>query len=106
MRALVVVSIILALGACSPSTPVYVYVRTSSVVVTVTVRSDSRVQVGEWLPLRASRATSGHWEKVRFVDVPQGLRWIGYVPPEYEPEVAANLRWFAEPLLADGKPHQ
>ena len=98
MRALVVVSIILALGACSPSTPVYVYVRTSSVVVTVTVRSDSRVQVGEWLRLRASRATSGHWEKVRFVDVPRGLSWIGYVPPEYEPEVAANLRWFAEPM--------
>jgi hypothetical protein len=96
MRALVL--LILALGACSPSTPEYVYVRTSSVVVTVTVRSESRVKVGEWLRLQASRATSGHWEKVHFSDVPQESAWIGYIPPEHEPEVAANLRWFAEPM--------
>ena len=56
------------------------------------------MQVGEWLRLRASRATTGHWKEVRFVDVPQGVPWIGYIPPEYEPEVAANLRWFAEPM--------
>ena len=26
------------------------------------------------------------------------MPWMGYLPPENEPEVAANLRWFAEPM--------
>jgi hypothetical protein len=56
------------------------------------------VKVGEWLRLQASRTTSGNWEKVRLADVPPESAWIGYIPPEYEPEVAANLRWFAEPM--------
>ena len=98
MRAFIVALTLLILGACSPTTPEYVYVRTSSVIVTVTAQSDSRVQVGEWLRLRATRAASGEWKKVRLADVPEGAPWIGYIPPEHEPEVAANLRWFAEPM--------
>jgi hypothetical protein len=88
----------LALSSCNPSAPEYVFVRTGSVVVTVTAQAESRVQVGKWLRLRASRATTGHWNKVRFVEIPNGTPWIGSVPPQYEPEVAANLRWYAEPI--------
>ena len=98
MRTRQVALLMLALGGCSPSTSEYAYVPTSSVVVTVTARAESRVQVGEWLRLSASRATTGHWNKVRLVEIPEGTPWIGAIPPQYEPEVAANLRWFAEPM--------
>ena len=98
MRELVVALMILGLMACDSNAPEYVYVRTESVVVTVTVQSEPQVQVGDWLRLRASRTTTGRWKKVRLVDVAEGSPWIGYIPPEYEPEVAANLRWFAEPM--------
>jgi hypothetical protein len=96
-RLLVVALMILGLSACDPSPPEYVYIRTDSVVVTLMVQSESAVHVGDWVRLRASRTTTGHWERVRFADVPQGSAWIGYVPPEHEAEVAANLQWFAEP---------
>ena len=98
MRSRVVALVMLALGGCSPSSPEYVYVRTSSVAVNVTARAESRVQVGEWLRLNASRATTGDWNRVRFADVDEGMPWIGYIPPQYESEVAANLRWFSEPM--------
>lgn len=98
MRTRVVGLVILALSGCSQSAPEYVYVRTSSVVVTVTAQAESRVKVGEWLRLHASRATTGHWDKVRFVEIPEGTPWIGNFPPQHEAEVAANLRWFAGPM--------
>jgi hypothetical protein len=91
----------LALAACRPApvdeVPEFVYLRTESVVVTVEVHAAERVQVGEWLTLRASRSTTGPWRQVRFKDVAQDTPWIGYVPPEREEEVAASLRWFVEP---------
>ena len=90
----------LTLLACDSGTPEYVYVRTSSVIVTVTAQSESRVRVGEWLRLRANRRTTGQWQRLRFADVPKDTPWIAYIPPEHEPDVAASLRWFAEP--ADG----
>ena len=98
MRTCGVALAMLALGGCRPSTPEFAYVRTSSVVVTVTARAQSRVQVGEWLRLHASRATTGHWNKVRFVEIPEGAPWLGDVPAKYESEVAADLRWFVEPV--------
>ena len=92
--------IALLLAACDPGTPEYVYVRTSSVMVTVTVQSDSRSRVGDWLRLRAARAVKGEWRKLRFADLPKDAAWLAYIPPEHEPGVAASLRWFVEP--ADG----
>lgn len=77
--------------------PEYVYLRTDSVVVSVTVRAEGRVGVGEWLPLKARRTTVGEWKKVAFREVEEGGAWIGYVPPPHEEEVAANLHWYAEP---------
>ena len=96
-RSLVALMLVVA-GACTERPPEYVYLRTEAVAVTVTARSAPRVRVGEWLPLSASRSARGEWQKVRFIDVPQGTSWIGYVPPEHEDEVAANLRWFADPM--------
>ena len=89
--------LMLFLTACGSSAPEYVYLRTSSVVVTVTAQAESRVRAGDWLRLRASRATTGEWRKVRFADMPKDTPWLGEIPSALEPEVAANLRWFAEP---------
>jgi hypothetical protein len=92
----------IALLACDPRTseqkPELVYLRTDSVTVEVTVRAESTVAVGDWLRLNASRSTSDGWRKVAFEEVPPGTPWIGYIPPAHEIEVAANLRWFAEPM--------
>ena len=100
MRLTAIALLALSLAACDSGAPEYVYVRTSSVVVTVTVQSDSTTRVGDWLRLRASRTVRGEWRKLRFADIPKDVAWIAYIPPEHEPGVAANLRWFAEP--ADG----
>src|SRR5687768_12297150 len=55
----------LALLACDPRTseqkPEFVYLRTDSVTVAVTVRSAPTVAVGDWLRLNASRSTSEGW---------------------------------------------
>ncbi len=99
MRYLAGAAIVLTLCGCSTGeSPERVFIRTESVVVAVTVRSGARVAVGEWLPLTATRSTRGDWEEVRFADLEEGVPWLGYRPPENEPEVAANLRWFAEPM--------
>jgi hypothetical protein len=99
MRYLAGAAIVLTLCGCSTGeVPEHVFIRTESVVVAVTVRSEARVAVGEWLPLSATRSTRGDWEEVRFADLGEGVPWMGYLPPENEPEVAANLRWFAEPM--------
>lgn len=100
MRSIGITLIALSLGACDAGTPEYVYVRTSSVIVTVTAQSESRVRAGEWLRLSASRTTTGQWQKLRFADVPKDVAWIAYIPPAHESDLAASLRWFAEP--ADG----
>jgi hypothetical protein len=97
MRLTAIALLALSLAACDSGAPEYVYVRTSSVVVTVTVQSDSTTRVGDWLRLRASRAARGEWRKLRFADLPKDAAWLAYIPPEDEPGVAANLRWFAEP---------
>lgn len=98
MRSIAIALMVLSLAACDSGAPEYVYVRTSAVTVTVTAQSESRVRVGDWLRLRASRATAGQWQKLRFADVPTSTPWIAYVPPEHESDVAASLRWFAEPM--------
>jgi hypothetical protein len=100
MRSIVIALIVLSLAACGPGAPEFVYVRTSSVTVTVLAQSDSRVRAGDWLRLRASRATTGQWQKVRFADVPNGVAWIAYLPPAQESGLGPSLRWFADP--ADG----
>lgn len=101
MRIVQSIVVAAALGACRPAqieeVPEFVYLRTESVVVTVSVRSETQVKVDEWLKLRAIRTTSGQWRKVLFKEVPENTPWIGYLPPEREAEVAANLRWHAEP---------
>jgi hypothetical protein len=101
-RVRTILAVALAGCACSPAdrgekAPDFVYLRTDSVSVTVTVSSDEQVQVGTWLPLRATRTTTGEWRRVQYREVPAGTAWLGYVPPEREDEVAANLRWYVEP---------
>ena len=96
LPALVVLALVAT--ACTEPTPEFVYVRTESVDVVVTVRAQSRVPVNTWLPLRASRTTTGEWRRVPFSEVGPDTPWIGYVPPAKEDEVAANLRWHVEPV--------
>ncbi len=85
-------------AGCVEPTPEFVYLRTDSVRVVVTVSAESPVPVGTWLPLRASRAISGEWRKVPFAEVAPDTPWLGYVPPPTEDEVAANLRWYIDPV--------
>ena len=91
-----------ALSACSScdlreKPPEFVYLRTDSVKVNVTVYSEAQVQVDRWLPLRATRTTTGEWRKVAYREISQDAPWLGYMPPEREDEVAASLRWYVEP---------
>ncbi|MGE3926862.1 MAG: hypothetical protein AB7G13_28380 [Lautropia sp.] len=101
MRILQSIVVATALGACKPAqieeVPEFVYLRTESVIVAVTVSSETQIKVDEWLRLSAVRTTSGEWRKVPFKEVSENTPWIGYLPPEREAEVAANLRWHAEP---------
>ena len=85
-------------AGCGETSPEFVYVRTDSVTVVVTVRAGNRVPVNTWLPLQASRTTTGEWRKVPFTEVAPDTPWIGYIPPPREDEVAANLRWYVEPV--------
>lgn len=100
LRSTVIALTALSLAACDSGAPQFVYIRTPSVTVTVTAQADSRVRVGEWLRLRASRATTGEWQKLRFADLPKDTAWLAYIPPAQESDLAASLRWFVEP--ADG----
>jgi hypothetical protein len=97
MRSIVIGLIALSLAGCGSGAPEFVYVRTSSVTVTVIAQSESRVRAGDWLRLRASRATAGQWQKLRFADLPKDAPWIAYIPPAHESDLAASLRWFADP---------
>jgi hypothetical protein len=92
----------LVASACgSQRTPEFAYLRTDAVKVDVAVSAEAaEVRPGDWLPLHATRTTTGEWRKVPFREVPEGAAWLGYVPPAREEEVAANLRWYVEP--ADG----
>ncbi|RPH54738.1 MAG: hypothetical protein EHM89_18150 [Acidobacteria bacterium] len=91
-----------AVSACSPAdapeeAPEFVYLRTDSVKVAVTVHAEAQVHVDKCLPLRATRTTTGEWRKVPYREVAEGTPWLGYVPPERENEVAGGLRWYVEP---------
>lgn len=52
--------------------------------------------VGEWITLHAKR-WSGPWKRVHAKEAPPGPDTLTWQPDEYEPEVAANQRWFVEP---------
>ena len=97
--------VLAALLACGPfgvpeQTPEFVYLRTDSVIVSLTVFAEAQAQVDRWLPLRATRTTTGEWRRVPYREVAENTPWLGYAPPEREDAVAASLRWYAEP--ADG----
>lgn len=77
--------------------PEYVYVPTNDVVSKVVVRADREADVGDWVELRATRDTSGHWEKVKWSELAEGVQWYPFVPNGLELEVAANLSWKVEP---------
>ena len=95
------VAVMFAVLACtSDDPPEFVYLRTESVEVKVIAYAEAQVPVGTWLPLRATRTTTGDWRRVPYRDIAAGTPWLGYVPPLREKEVAANLRWYVDP--ADG----
>jgi hypothetical protein len=100
VRALLVAAC--AVSACRPGDrlekpPEFVYLRTDSVNVSVTVYSDDQAQVDMWLPLRATRTATGTWRRVPYREVEVGTAWLGYVPLEREDDVAASLHWYVEP---------
>jgi hypothetical protein len=94
------IQLFLALGflaACSgPPPPQKVFVPGPHVNTTISISvSATRVAVNEPVFLFATRRTEGYIE-VPYGDLPEGVRWWRKMPPAYEKEVAANLRWIAK----------
>jgi hypothetical protein len=89
---------IIASIACSER-PSRVYVAGESfrhgVHVTTAQGETARVKVGESLRLHASRR-SGPWVEKAAKDVPDDGCWLS-PPLDHEPEVAASLKWTADP---------
>jgi len=84
---------------CSDVPPV-VFVPGSTFRESLFVASESglraSVAVGEPLILHAERI-SGPWRQISRDSLPAGACWLRSAPPEYEPNVAANVRWEVAP---------
>ena len=92
------------LVACSqdsgiPAPEDFVFVPAKDYTISVEIVVPHEAVVGEWIPLRATRR-SGPWQRLRYAEVAPDTKWFVVPPPEYESEVADNLRWLTEPLGA------
>ena len=91
------IGLVLAAGCYDPPPPERVFVPGPEMKSSVTIAvSAKRVAVDEPVVLFASRTTSGFVEEP-YEDVAPGVQWWRQMPPAYEKEVAANLRWIVKP---------
>jgi len=67
----------------------------ASVSITVAASTLTTV-VDEPVVLYASRRTGGYVQ-IPNAELPAGVRWWRQLPPAYEEEVAANLKWIVKP---------
>ena len=89
--------LILVAGCYDPPPPEKVFVPGPDVSTTVTISvSTTKAAVDEPVILYASRMASGFVE-MPYDNVPSGVQWWRQMPPAYEKEVAANLKWIVEP---------
>ena len=89
--------LVLVVGCYDPPPPEKVFIPGPDVSTTVTISvSTKKAAVDEPVILYASRTSSGFVE-MPYNDVPSGVQWWRQMPPAYEKEVAANLKWIVEP---------
>ena len=89
--------LVLVVGCFDPPPPEKVFVPGPDVSTTVTISvSTTKAAVDEPVILYASRMASGFVE-MPYDNVPSGVQWWRQMPPAYEKEVAANLKWIVEP---------
>jgi hypothetical protein len=90
----------LALSACDPPPPKQVWVPgvdfEATLRVEVVIDEAAAPRVGQWIPLRAERAT-GPWRLVEYEALSRGAPWLREPPPPLETGVEANVRWIVEP---------
>ena len=80
----------------SVARPEFVYVPAGNYKISVEITVPREAVVGEWITLKATR-TSGPWKLAKSEELAPGTTWFIKPPPEYEREVADNLRWLTEP---------
>jgi len=87
----------LVAGCYDPPPPARVFIPgpDANVAITIAASATSAV-VDEPIILFASRRTSGFVE-TPYTDRPDGVQWWRQMPPAYEKEVAANLKWIVKP---------
>ena len=91
------IGLVLVGGCYDPPPPAKVFIPGPDVSTTVTISvSTKKAAVDEPVILYASRTSSGFVE-MPYGDVPSGVQWWRQMPPAYENEVAANLKWIVEP---------
>jgi len=84
-------------GCYDPPPPQRVFVPGPDASISVTISvSTTKAAVDEQIILFASRRTSGFVE-TPYADRPDGVQWWRQMPPAYEKEVAANLKWIVKP---------
>ena len=93
----IIVGLVLVVGCYDQPPPEKVFIPGPDVSTTVAISvSTKKAAVDEPVILYASRTTSGFVE-IPYNDVPSGVQWWRQMPPAYEKEVAANLKWIVKP---------
>ncbi len=86
--------------ACLPEANTTVYVPGPSYSESLSITTEqgplARVAPGQRLTIHATRRT-GPWVAIRRDSLEQDTCWLVSAPPQHEPEVADNVRWFVDP---------
>jgi hypothetical protein len=87
--------------------PEFVYVPAEQYTISVEIAAPAEGRAGEWLPLSAQRR-AGPWKRVKRSEAPPGVVPFGRPPPQFESEVADNIRWLTDPggAVYDQPPHE
>lgn len=92
-------ALLMTLG-CSGGPPAVVYVPGDEFKETVWISTGAGaspvVHVNAPLTLHARR-NAGPWVEIPGIELKAGQCWWGSTPPEFEPEVADNVRWLVDP---------
>ena len=78
--------------------PLFVYVLEAPQAVELAISTSAdKVRVDQPFVLKAERRTRGRWKRIAMRQRSPESCYMRRVPPEFEPEVADNLRWHVSP---------
>ena len=90
--------LLVAVAAGCSSEPEFVYILEAPQTVELTASASSnRVRAGESLVLHVERKTKGLWKRIPMSERAPDQCWMERPPPEFEAEVADNVRWDVTP---------